>query len=202
MKRWSIVLIATAFAFGLGWQVASYMFKTLGPHGWANAYMALHQMQRELLRYKETYGALPSKDRIDGFVAQAWEGDTSFYDLDSTAEEQYLHYVAMLADNDRLRLWDSPPQFTVTTDSPVGFGFFLEGQDGISNTNGQDPDDINSWSIKSTSYYYRPIARRRATRDGILAALIALPVFLFAVAKTAPTRTNNDAQQVDAGNPV
>ncbi|MFC7335766.1 type II secretion system protein GspG [Haloferula chungangensis] len=45
--------------------------------------------------------------------------------------------------------WGIPYSYVAGDGYPSGFGFYSPGKDGISRTQGNDPDDINSWSEES-----------------------------------------------------
>lgn len=48
--------------------------------------------------------------------------------------------------------WGNPYRYVAGDGYPSGFGFYSSGIDGISKSQGNDPDDINSWSEESPEH--------------------------------------------------
>ena len=202
MKRWLIALLVTSVVFTLAWRASAYVNRALGPHTWGNAYMTLRMMERRMTSYKKQYGRLPEANRVNVQIEKIWKGDPS-YIVDSEDEEALaLSTVTEVSAYDRLRVWDRPPRFVVTEASPAGFGFYLEGEDGMSKTEGSDPDDINSWSSESMAFYYDRLRRGRNLRDATIAAIVAAPVLIFMLKLRSRSDKNNDAQQGEASDAV
>ncbi len=77
--------------------------------------------------------------------------------------------------------WGRPFQVSWPTDSEDGelgdVGFYSLGEDGISKSFGNDPDDINSWDRDSTRYYHSRFTRSNNFARAKVAAIIAIVVF-------------------------
>ena len=86
----------------------------------------------------------------------------------------------------RLKRWKKPV-YIVSDNLPEGRGFYTVGDDGISNSDGEDPDDINSWNYNSASYYYRRLWRRRYAQY----AGIAMVPTIFVALAMGLGRSNN-----------
>ncbi len=79
-----------------------------------------------------------------------------------------------IAEDRYLRLWDAPPVYIRDETLPEGYGFYLAGEDGISNTGGRDPDDVNSWDISSYHFYTHRVRRQEALRNTYISIIPTL----------------------------
>ena len=59
----------------------------------------------------------------------------------------------------RMGSLDAAPVYIENNDLPNGFGFCLKGEDGVSTSRGNDPDDVNSWDFQSAQYYRDRVKR-------------------------------------------
>lgn len=72
--------------------------------------------------------------------------------------------------------WGNPYKFV--RDVPIPgvqiepVGVYSMGRDGVSTTNGDDPDDLNTWDEDCHVWYQRDIALRASMFDGVIAALL------------------------------
>lgn len=84
--------------------------------------------------------------------------------------------------------WDAPPQITKRPDSPHAYGVYLRGPDKISRSNGEDPDDLNSWDHTSRMFHYQKRYRReQRTKHGTTAILtLSVLVIRRVIMKTIP----------------
>jgi len=60
------------------------------------------------------------------------------------------------------------------------FGVYSMGRDGVSKTNGNDTDDLNSWNSESHQWYRRDINTRRLWED-LMKAVLLTPIVYFVV---------------------
>jgi hypothetical protein len=194
MNRLAIAILVSAATLVAVSSFAGRILRGYGPHTWTNAYAELNRMQDGMERHQKSYGHLPSVERINEEVAEAWAADTEFYPRAEEREAVHFAFIASFANNDRLRLWDRPPRFTLTDASPVGFGFYLEGEDGDSATKGSDQDDINSWSFDSVGFYHDRVRRNRKIRDFVIGLMGAIPVFLVITRWPARRHETTEAQ--------
>jgi len=86
--------------------------------------------------------------------------------------------IAVVANRKDLHLWNMPPKYIVSQSIPSGFGFYLCGEDGVSRSEGEDCDDINSWAQDSTSYYHKRLFYRRMFRHNVVGLGMAISVWL------------------------
>lgn len=174
IKNWVILCVCTSAVFVLSCFAVAYVLRTTGVHTWANAQFALHDLERALAAYQSETGDIPPIGLVESQIQAAWKNGA-----DALAEDYdgRLWIAFAVADNNRLRLWGSPPRVTRRSGLPA-YGFYLEGEDGISRSGGEDPDDINSWSFESTSFYYDRLQRRQWVRNGSWSIIPATLAFV------------------------
>lgn len=63
----------------------------------------------------------------------------------------------------------------------IVIGIYSTGIDGVSNSNGSDPDDISSWRIESSFSYYERLKKERYWQSRKIRAFVALVVGTFSV---------------------
>jgi len=63
---------------------------------------------------------------------------------------------------------------------PRTLGVYSMGRDGVSKTNGNDTDDLNSWNSDSIQWYIRDIDTRRRWED-LMKAVLMTPLVYFSV---------------------
>ena len=88
-----------------------------------------------------------------------------------------------LADKIPLDPWGTPYQYIAPTSYVSAFALFSLGRDGVSQSNGNDPDDINNWSSPETQYSW--IDR---SMDNNIPLLCAYALLLFALIRWFPAR--------------
>lgn len=82
--------------------------------------------------------------------------------------------------------WGNPYVF-VNRDQDGVFGMrsrkhiYSMGEDGVSRSNGDDVDDINSWSPKLTEHYDKQRLRRRFAVHFVFAAILVIPVYTLLI---------------------
>ncbi len=78
--------------------------------------------------------------------------------------------------------WDQPYVFVHLSNSTrnIHTGIYSKGQDRISNSNGNDADDINSWNDYSDSFYSYAIASRQR-RTTVLQAMTLTPLIYLGI---------------------
>jgi general secretion pathway protein G len=65
-----------------------------------------------------------------------------------------------IADRIPMDPWNQPYRYVAGDGYPKGFGIYCCGKDGLSATQGNDPDDINSWSDPNEALPDSPRAKR------------------------------------------
>lgn len=190
-------MLATLTVFACSWMAVAYVLRTTGPHTWGNAHSALRGIQEALADYQRETGDTPPIELVEVEILTAWEHGA---DAISRDYDGRLEIAFSLADDRRLRLWDSPPRVVRRPDSPI-FGFYLEGEDGASASQGEDPDDINSWDFGSTSFYYDRLRHRRWISNGLWAIVPTTLTFIvgWVCFVRKPNKTNKPAH-TSAGN--
>ncbi|MGB0993592.1 MAG: hypothetical protein ACPG32_14125, partial [Akkermansiaceae bacterium] len=102
-----------------------------------------------------------------------------------TKNNDEFEELSMLYQSDsyhRLKRWGRPI-YLVSKTIPSGRGFYSLGDDGVSSTQGKDPDDINSWDYSSISHYHRRLWRGRYIQYTIFALVPTIIVTSFLVWK-------------------
>ncbi len=74
-------------------------------------------------------------------------------------------------------LWPSNGIADGDTAENACFGFFAFGEDGITNSNGNDPDDLNSWDFKSGRFYRDRRAQHQRDEHNLKTAQIFCILF-------------------------
>jgi hypothetical protein len=85
----------------------------------------------------------------------------------------------------RLDPWGHPYRCVSPKASPDGqsthdVGVYSMGQDGVSESNGNDPDDINSWDDHHRRFYLDQIATRKRT-ENVSVTIVLMPVIYACV---------------------
>jgi hypothetical protein len=157
MESWSAMIRLRAFlvtallVFVSGYFAASIVLRTEGPHTWFRAQAGLKSATMSLEEYHSLKGEYPDEETVNGWVDWVWsernEIPAQFEDAEFDLSELHC-YLA----RGPLANWNQPV-YVVSDDIPGGRGFYSPGDDGVSASNGNDADDINSWSSHSNVYY-------------------------------------------------
>jgi hypothetical protein len=184
-----LILIA---AYGLGCVASSVVMRSTGNHEYFNSQVALRHLHPFTQRFVDTYG-LPDPDELNRLIAARWRKDSNAtnYEEPQTEEESELHFIAECANDHALHVWMNPPRFIQSKALPDGFGFFLEGEDGISISRGEDRDDINSWNRSSIRFYQTRMRNHRLLRDNVVGAFLATVAGLMLFALDKKTKKPN-----------
>ena len=98
--------------------------------------------------------------------------------------------------NDLIDPWGNPYFIRRLTGSEFAFGIFSNGRDGITNTFGEDEDDLNSWNKKRNPYYLRMFQRSALMFEFGLFTLIFALVFGTRVSVSGVQRAIYSEQSV------
>jgi hypothetical protein len=161
------LIIITAYGFGC-WGSSVVMWST-GNHMYFDAQVALGYLHYPAQSFVDIYG-LPDPDELNHLIEARWGKDSNAtnYEEPQTEMEADLDFIADCANEHALRVWKTPPRFVQSKAIPGGFGFYLDGEDGISISRGEDRDDINSWSRGSIRFYQTRMRNHRLLRDSIV----------------------------------
>lgn len=58
--------------------------------------------------------------------------------------------------------WNAPYQYRLIPALPAGYGIYSFGMDGVSDSEGNDPDDVNSWTAPEKAAHIDPCKPRTA----------------------------------------
>ncbi|MBN8458568.1 MAG: hypothetical protein J0M04_12090 [Verrucomicrobia bacterium] len=184
-------------SYGLG--IFGYRFSMSGyrgGHEYFRAQVALEHLHRMTKDYSEEYGGLPDIEGFNALLRERWALGRDHAPIEVGADDiaWHLNFIMEKAIKDNLHLWNSAPHLVLTSASPDGFGFYLDGEDGISNSKGQDRDDINSWDQSSTDFYHARRRNRQILKGHAIGALSAMGVFVVSFAWKKNKRTQQAAQ--------
>jgi hypothetical protein len=172
-----------------------YMSGYRGGHEYFRAQVALERLHRETKYYSEEYGSLPDIEGFNALLKARWilGRDHVPKDVEIGDIAWHLNSIIESAMRDNLHLWKSPPHLVLTSASSDGFGFYLDGEDGISKTKGQDRDDINSWDRSSTDFYHDRRRYQRVQKEHASGATLAFVVFMIYLCTKKNRRTQQAA---------
>jgi hypothetical protein len=178
-----------------------YMSGFRGGHEYFRAQQALGRLHLMTKDYSEEHGSLPDIEGFNALLRERWAlgRDHNPIEVEDDDIAWHLNFIVENAIRDDQRLWSSAPHFVLTSASPDGFGFYLDGEDGISKSKGQDRDDINSWDRSSTDFYHERRRNRHILKEHTISAGLAIGVFIvyFAFKKN---KKPNKALHPTAGN--
>ena len=158
----------------------SVLLAERGGHGPFRTQRALSMMHYWVKCGLETGATLPEEAEYNRHVVEAWklaqQGESYDEIFESSYSDCYLALSHMDMQVSRFR-WGRPPIYVVNPELPDGFGFYLLGEDGVSATQGDDPDDINSWNKRSHHFYHKQRMRRKQMEPLRATALVTVVVF-------------------------
>ena len=182
MPKLALILVMIG-SYGLGiLGYRFYMSGYRGGHEYFRARVALERLHWMTKDYSEEHGDLPDIEGFNALLRERW-----------AMGRDHLNFIVENAIKDNLHLWNSPPHFVLTSASPDGFGFYLDGEDGISKSKGQDRDDINSWDRSSTDFYHERRRNRQIVKEHVIGAASATGVFGIYFARKKNKRTQQTA---------
>ena len=195
MPKLALILVMIGF-YGLGiLGYRFYMSGYRGGHEYFRARVALERLHWMTKDYSEEHGSLPDVEGFNTLLRERWAlgRDHAPIEVEDDDIAWHLNFIIEGAIKDNLHLWNSPPHFVLTSASPDGFGFYLDGEDGISKSKGQDQDDINSWDRSSTDFYHERRRNRRILKEHAIGAALSMGVFVIYFARKKNKRTQQAA---------
>lgn len=146
---WAVIVFWMAF-----WLIG-FVNNSTGNHKWFDTQQDLKRMSFAV-KMRDTWSSPIDVERVNAILALPDVTEDTQRGIEWADEDFWLEVVREDADHGRFqRLFGSPAKFLVSEDLPDGFGFYLEGEDGISASGGNDEDDINSWDVDSRMHYER-----------------------------------------------
>jgi hypothetical protein len=168
-----------------------YLLRPMGAHsGPFHIFNKLRELEFPILHYQAVKLELPQEKEVNDIINQHYQkdpNDTYFNNYDHN--EYILAQIPHLISKNKFELqrWNTPPVFIRDQSLPQGFGFYLEGEDGISRSRGRDLDDINSWDITSKKYYVDKSIHEEAVQYRIIAIFPALLTFIYIITRKKKT---------------
>lgn len=163
-------LLALPVAFATAWVLVYPFTVRLISYRWATTWTHVNSVVSDI-----EYRFIPDR-RLTVDAVQRWIEGKAIY-----SDPQVLHgSPPMQADP-----WGKPLQVVerLDDDGRKRFAAYSFGRDGISDTDGNDPDDINSWSDNPVAYYQREAKRDsqiyRLQRAIPLGCILYAPMFFL-----------------------
>ncbi len=180
MIRNFMIWILPAVVFLLGGFAYGPVFRsTCGGASWVMAHVYLNKLHANMGIYKEMHGTIPEEKIANGVISKLWiEKDYFSIKFDDPAEEK-LAMITGGFNYRELKLWGKPPKYIISNDLPDGYGLYMEGEDRVTHSNGNDPDDLNSWDENSSSSYAQRSQREHDQKSTVY-MLIVFGTALFA----------------------
>lgn len=180
ISRRSIFAVSVA-VFVVGFICAKVVLRTTGPHTWHRAYIALVELEMFVDSYENEYGEYPAENKVNAWIGLIWanEGDIQGIPRDEEFQSFTDHYSNNFFH--RLKRWEKPPRYIVSDSIPDGRGFYIVGDDGVTSSSGNDPDDINSWNSDSSLYYHKRSWRKRYMLYAAIGLIAAIPTAIFLI---------------------
>jgi hypothetical protein len=148
----------------------------MGPHTWHRTQVALAELKMSADLYKDERGEYPPEDLVNDWLHHVWANNGQ-YNLGEYVELEPFTDLFAIYSYERLKRWQDPPRYLISDKISGGCGFYIVGEDGISASSGNDPDDINSWDKDSISFYHKRLWRKRRTRDVSMGLFGSVVVF-------------------------
>lgn len=173
MKYILISILVTVGAFLFFSCCISYMNRSLGSHSSFECYSGFKYLNSVIYVIQHDEKSLPDATRVNRIIAEHFQKAPNHELFENYSDKDHMLFQLpqLISENRSLRMWDSPPIYVRDETLPEGFGFYLEGEDGISNTAGEDADDVNSWDRKSNQFYAQREILREKQRDASLAMI-------------------------------
>jgi type II secretion system protein G len=134
---------------------------------------SLRQFESAIVHFRETCGWPPTEEEgLEVLVhkPQWWPADVRW--------ESYLEIDYVPSDG-----WGNKLRYVLDPELAEGFGIYSCGQDGVSASNGNDDDDLNTWNGRRhwLAYYHDQMRKENRRRSAIKLGLISLAVTIVAV---------------------
>ena len=182
------MLLITVIMFILGFWSSKIVFKKLGSHPAFDVSQSLKLMSLNVGFASNIHGNHPSEKKINAILDYVWLQKGEAEDLKENYETGFLMDEFTTYTSTIDKVWGRPVYVvsdTIPDRDGDGFGggrgFYVVGEDGISNSNGNDPDDINSWGKNSHVYYYKKESQSFQIRDFIFASVVSLIAIMLLV---------------------
>lgn len=182
LSKSSLILVLIS-SYGIGvFGCCIYFSSTSGDHRFFRARMALQHMHT-MTKHLQVRGSLPDPKDFNVRLKERWAlgRDHVPKEEEDDSSGWLLDFIIERATQDHVYPWDAPPRFVLTSANRDGYGFYLDGEDGISKTKGRDRDDINSWDPSSSDYYYDRRLYRAILMLHVVGSTSAMVVFLVYV---------------------
>ena len=184
MKKRFLISLAVSIGVYFGCYTFGDHNRPLSNYDQPDMQSHLRHFHNYIDHYKKVEGTLPDEKLLNEIITKCYPTKPVLEIYENTdLEDSILLYIPQEISSAReLHYWKSPPIFTIEKTLPSGFGFYLNGEDGISKTSGNDPDDINSWDKKSWLYYYYRVHQKETksiTTFSIIAATLAFLIIMF-----------------------
>jgi len=142
--------------------------------------MSLNRFDEHLKFYEQNNEDELTETEVNQWLTSMWKNNGKVDMKSYPKAENYDFNYSLLYEH--LSRWPDPPRMIVSDSLPNGRGFYILGDDRKSNSEGNDPDDINSWDEHSVDFYYQRHGRKRKlfyTLVSTCVTLISVPGLYF-----------------------
>ncbi|MGJ8658179.1 MAG: hypothetical protein ACSHX6_17175 [Akkermansiaceae bacterium] len=182
------ILIALAISTGV--YVACYVFgdnnRPLSNYSEPRIQYHLRNIERILTELQHVELNISEETTLNQIIAECYS-NKSLDEVSRNAGLEYPHpeysYIAILhfdiSSIKQLDYWNSSLICVRNKELPSGFGFYLTGEDHVSKTSGNDPDDINSWNRESWHFYYDRGHQKETKKIITISTILASITFIL-----------------------
>lgn len=175
-----LMLLPLAFLLST-WLIGLFAFPPLATFSWQRETNSVRHVQERIedsVRHCELANITVADATISDWIRNRLSPD------DPAAE--------ILMDPPRLDAWGNPYRIQSRTNLDEKLRVYSTGEDGLSNSDGNDPDDIRSWDEERCRWYSRRQFAREISFSMFVSALITLAGFWLLTCN--PKSTSNDSQ--------
>lgn len=144
----------------------------LGEPPYWSEHTQLKIQHQYLMIYKEANGVAPEEGLVNDLISKLWVAEGK---LDSKNNDLYgaeLEIFIICFDFKAIKYLGEPPIYIVSENLPDGYGLYWRGKDGVTHSEGNDPDDINTWDKESRLFYYDRLKNKEFKRDVLFALVL------------------------------
>jgi hypothetical protein len=160
-------------------------------HSAFDSYVQLKQLHYYMYPYLKNKGnQIPDEKILNRIIAENYQKQPNHEIFESYKDKDcdLLQIAKRISEaKHSLQLWGAPPIYIKDKSLPEGYGFYLAGEDGISNTKGRDLDDVNSWDRKSYRFYPIRERKQKSLRITYISIIPALFTFIYIITRKKKT---------------
>ncbi len=161
--------------FLLSWLILFALFEKEEDPSWHDAWSRMNTCHRYLTEARSAPSQLPEPVQFNAMIQDARQVG---FEWNPPEDLPTLHYLVITILTDpAVCLWGKAPIYIVDEELPGGYGIYLHGEDGVSESRGNDDDDINTWDENSYAHYPEKALKLEVIKYGQFAAIPAILAF-------------------------